>query len=122
MPPSSRPLPLMMPALTVVSNSNGLPMAMTQSPVSSLSESPSFAVGRSSASASLITAKSLSGSVLISNALNSRPSASLTVTVSAPSTTWLFVRTMPLASTITPDPTPERPGCAPLGSCGPLGP
>ena len=108
--PSSRPLPLMMPALTVVSSSNGLPIAITQSPMSSLSESPSFETGRSWAFSSLMTARSLSGSVLISAALNSRPSGSSTVTVSAPATTWLLVSTRPSLSTITPEPTPER-GC-----------
>ena len=67
-------------------------------------------MGRFSASAKRTTARSLSGSVLISVALNSRPSASSTVTVSAPSTTWLLVSTIPDPSTITPEPTPERPG------------
>ena len=106
----------MIPALTVVSSSNGLPMAITQSPISSLSESPSFAVGRSFTSASRTTARSLSGSVLMSTALNSRPSESSIMTSSEPSTTWLLVITMPLESTITPEPTPERPGvCPPSG-------
>ena len=105
----------MMPALTVVSSSKGLPIAITQSPISSLSESPSLAVGSPRASASLTTARSLSGSVLMSVALNVRPSGSSTVTVSAPSTTWLLVSTIPAGSTITPDPTPDRRGIC----CGP---
>ena len=85
--PSSRCFPLMIPALTVVSSSNGLPIAITQSPIERPSESPSLATGRPRASASRTTARSLSGSVLMSAALNSRPSESRTTTSSAPSIT-----------------------------------
>ena len=98
-----------MPLVTVLVNPNGEPMATTQSPTSSASESPNGTVGSFSplsTSLSRITARSVSGSRPASDAVYSRPSLSFTLIVSAGSTTWLFVRMMPDESTSTPDPKP----------------
>src|SRR4030042_6080757 len=98
-----RPLALTTPTVTVCSKPKGLPMAMAHSPTSSLSETPQMATGRSF---DLIwrTARSVLGSWPFTVAVNSLPSFSCTLTLSAPSTTWLLVRIYPSLSTMTPDP------------------
>ena len=82
-----RPTALMTPTVTVSLRPKGLPMAMTQSPISILAESPSGSTGKLSPSI-LIRATSESGSVPISLALlNVRPSFSSTVILSTSPTT-----------------------------------
>ena len=80
-----------MPVVTVWPMPNGLPIASTTSPTSTLSLSAIGTAGRSLASI-LITATSLFGSRPTTLAVNSRPSCRATFTSSAPSTTWLLVR------------------------------
>src|SRR2546427_7694773 len=80
-----------MPAVTVKLNSSGLPIASTHSPTRVESELPNPTVGRLRASIR-ITATSVLASVPTTLAVNSRLSYSLTVTLSAPATTWLLVR------------------------------
>ena len=94
-----------MPALTVCESPKGLPIATTQSPTLIASESPSGSARRSFASMRT-TAMSVCGSVPTTLPGNSRSSDSLTWISSAPSTTWLFVRTMPFLSTTKPVPSP----------------
>ena len=73
--------------VTVLSKPNGLPIATTHSPTSSLSESPSGAVARFPLALILMTAISVFGSLPMTLASNSRSSASLTRIFSAFSTT-----------------------------------
>ena len=110
----------MMPALTVVSSSNGLPMAITQSPIISLSEFPSVAALRLSGASKRTIAKSLSRSVLISDTSNSRPSERRNRTSSALRTTWLLVSMIPEALMMIPEPTLRVSTC-PSGSSNPGG-
>ena len=70
---------------------NGLPIATTHSPTLTLSESPSLAAGRLSASI-FITARSLLGSVPCTTPLNFLPSESVTSISLASLTTCSFVR------------------------------
>ncbi len=86
----SRPFPLTIPAVMVLSNPNGLPIATTHSPTLSLSGSPIVTRGRSLASI-LRSATSVRLSAPMTFALNSRLSVSLTLTSSAPSTTCALV-------------------------------
>src|SRR6266699_2294443 len=97
-PWSSRPLALTMPAVTVKANASpsGFPMASAHSPTRVESELPNWTVGRPRVSI-LMTATSVLGSVPTTLAVNSRLSYSFTVTLSAPATTWLFVRIKPPA-------------------------
>ena len=53
-----------------------------------------------------MTARSVDGSVPRISASNVRPSARVTVSLSAPATTWLFVSTWPASSMMTPEPWP----------------
>ena len=82
----------MIPAVTVNANASpsGLPIASAHSPICVESEFPNETVGRFWASI-LRTAMSVCGSVPITRARNTRLSSSRTVTLSAPSTTWLLV-------------------------------
>ena len=57
------PLALTIPAVTVCSNPKGLPMAMTQSPTRSFSESPISATGRLSPALILMRAMSVLASL-----------------------------------------------------------
>jgi len=89
---SERPFALTMPAVMVLAKPNGEPIAATQSPGSSLEESPRVAVGNPSAS-TLRRATSLRLSRPTTLALNSRlESASRTFTSSNSATTWALVR------------------------------
>ncbi len=94
-----------MPALTVCDSPKGLPIATTQSPTSIASESPKGSAGTFFVSIRT-TAMSVAGSVPTTLPGNSRSSESLTAMVWAPSTTWLFVRTIPLLSMTKPLPRP----------------
>ncbi len=90
--PVSRDLAEMMPAVTVFSRPNGEPIASTHSPTRILLESPVRRYGRLVA-VSLSSATSERRSAPSTLALNSRRSVSVTVTSSAPSTTWALVST-----------------------------
>ena len=83
-------------------------MASTHSPIRVRSSSPKGTVGRSLPSI-LMTATSVVGSRPTTVPLNVRWSVSATVSRSAPSTTWLFVRMYPSPVTMNPEP---------LDSCG----
>ena len=88
----SRDLALTMPAVTVLSRPNGEPIAITHSPTLSFETSPIRTVGRPLASIlTRATSERLSAPIVL--ALNSRLSASVTITSSAPSTTWALVMT-----------------------------
>ena len=101
-----------MPVVTVLARPSGLPTAMTGSPTTTFEESPSAAALRSSgASLSLITARSVVGSVPTIVASKMRPSVSVTCTSPlASATTWLLVTMLPSSSMMTPEP------CEPLPS------
>ena len=103
-----------MPAVTVLSRPNGLPMAATHSPTLSLLESPILSTGRSFASI-LMTAMSVCLSEPSTLPLNSRLSVRRTMSSPAPSTTWAFVMMMPSEETMKPEPVPRCSGI----SCGP---
>ena len=107
--PIPRPLALTMPAVTVPSSPKGSPRANTQSPTSTLLLSPSRAAGSGPAPLMRSTAKSVFGSVLMSTALNSRPSCRRTMTWPPPATTWLFVKMTPLGIN-------DQPGTGPHGA------
>jgi hypothetical protein len=92
-------------------------MATTQSPTSTLSESPSGSAGRSLASMRT-TARSVVGSVPTTRAGRVRWSESLTSIDCAPSTTWLFVRiTRLFAPTSITKPVPSPRSCAARRRC-----
>src|SRR6185503_16205003 len=102
--PIERPLALMMPAVTVCWRPKGEPMASTQSPTLSLSESPSVAEGKVPPPWRRSTARSVRLSTPATLALYFLPSAVVASISLARSTTWAFVSTVPDGSTITPDP------------------
>ena len=110
---SERPLALTTPAVTLFSKPNGEPMASTHSPTASWRVLPSGSVGKPLASI-LSTATSVLSSWPSTLALNSRRSVNLTVTSSAPRTTWALVRIRPSALTMKPEPWPRiGASCAP---------
>ncbi|OPX96423.1 MAG: hypothetical protein A4E58_01750 [Syntrophorhabdus sp. PtaB.Bin006] len=102
--PITLPFALTMPAVTVVSNPKGLPMATTQSPTSRLSESPNVADGSVCFALILIRAMSVLASRPITVASYSLPSISFTFMLCAFSMTWLLVRMYPSRSIIKPEP------------------
>ncbi|MCW0422740.1 hypothetical protein NB713_000683 [Xanthomonas sacchari] len=87
-----RPIAETMPEVTVWVKPNGLPMAATKSPTRSLSLSPRRISVRLSALIR-ISAMSVSASEPMNSALKLRPSARVTCTSSAFSTTWWLVST-----------------------------
>ncbi|EME69093.1 hypothetical protein H261_15210 [Paramagnetospirillum caucaseum] len=94
-----------MPWVTVWPTPNGLPTAITTSPTSMASESPSTRVGKLSLPPSILrTARSVRSSEPTMRASNSRRSDSTTVTSSASLITWWLVTTVPSAAMITPEP------------------
>jgi hypothetical protein len=96
-----------MPVVTVRERPKGLPMAIAGSPTLTSSESPSGSGWRSSTSEGSIfsTARSVEGSRPRTFASICSPfSSKRTVTLSAPSTTWALVRTVPWRSTTNPEP------------------
>ena len=103
-----RPLPLMMPCVTEPARPNGAPTASTRSPISIWSLSPRGRWGRSLTPLRRMIAMSVLGSALKSRDVKRRPSWNSTVNSSAPATTWLLVRTMPLGSMTKPEPWPRR--------------
>ena len=118
LPPNERALALTIPAVTVELRLKGLPTANTHSPTFSLSESPIGRVGRFLPS-TLIRAKSVFLSVPMMRAENSRLSFSVTVSWSAPSTTWLLVTIYPSADMMTPEPVASRLGVCTCRFCFP---
>ena len=106
----------MMPTVTVPPRPNGLPIAITQSPMRILSESPNltafsfFLVG-----STLSTAMSVLVSVPTSSAVSFEPSEKFTSISSASAITWLLVTTMPFSASST---KPEPSDCT--FCCGPL--
>src|SRR3546814_5258769 len=82
----------MMPAVTEWSRPNGEPIAIAHCPGLSALESPMRSAGNPVAGI-LSSATSDCSSLPTTLAVNSRPSDSLTVTSSAPSTTWWLVST-----------------------------
>src|SRR5262245_10089802 len=97
-----------MPAVTVLLRPKGLPMAITQSPTCSDSESPSSATGKSPFDWILRTARSVFGSRPRTLAVYSRLSVRVTRISFAFSTTWLLVMMTPSFRMINPDPEPRR--------------
>ena len=116
--PIERAFALTMPAVTVELRLNGLPTASTHSPTFRLLLSPMVMAGRSLPSI-LMSARSVILSVPTMRAENSRLSSSVTVSSSAPSTTWLFVTMYPSVEIITPEPEPSRFGVCILRFCLP---
>src|ERR1700686_52212 len=116
-PPGSVAVTVWPSAVTVPDESVGapprpsaLPIAVTLSPTDTCEESPTGTVGRSDALASCSTATSSVGSTPTTGALYVRPlSMTSTVTLTAPSTTWLLVRTWPEDERIMPVPEAELP-------------
>ena len=88
--PMSRPRAETMPAVTVPPRPNGLPTASTQSPMRG-AWSARCTYGKSLRPSTLISARSVRGSVPITLAVWVLPSSVVTSTLSALSTTWLLV-------------------------------
>jgi hypothetical protein len=85
----ARWIALTMPAVTVRSSPNGLPIATTESPTLIWSESPSGSGVSARELASIFkTARSLDGSVPTTAAFMLEPFEKLTRTSRAPRTTW----------------------------------
>src|SRR4051812_139328 len=83
---------LTIPAVTVSSRPNGLPIATTPSPTSSADESPrASGCSLPEGASTLITARSDEGSAPTSFAVYLLPSLKVTEIELAPSTTWSFV-------------------------------
>ena len=76
-----------MPAVTVPPSPNGLPIAITQSPTRTASESPNETAGSGASAFTRNTARSVFSSLPTSSAVKLRPSGKLTVISSAPSMT-----------------------------------
>ena len=95
-----------LPAVTVLSRPKGEPMAITHSPTFRRFTSPIFTGARPVASI-FTTATSERRSAPTMRALNSRLSVSVTMTSSAPSTTWALVMMKPSAVSTKPEPTPR---------------
>ncbi len=90
-----------MPTVTVPPRPNGLPIAITQSPMRILSESPNFtAFSAFFVGSTLSTAMSVLVSVPTSSAFSLEPSAKLISISSASAMTWLLVTTMPCSASM----------------------
>src|SRR4029450_338333 len=103
--PMSRPEAETMPAVTVPPRPNGLPTASTQSPIRGLL-SDSLEDGGDLRPSTLISARSVRGSVPITFAGKVLASSLVTSTLSAPSTTWLLVTAKPSGEMKKPEPCP----------------
>lgn len=103
---TSRPVPEMIPAVTVLLNTpRALPIAMTCWPTLMVLESPKVAGERLSLSGILMKARSFSGSAATSSAPEKvEPSAKTTEILLAPFMTCLLVIIKPSFDTITPVP------------------
>ncbi len=100
----SRPRAETMPAVTVPPRPNGLPIASTQSPTRSASESPNCTAVSGLSGFTCSRAMSPVSSRPSTLAFSEVLSCKVTVISSAPSITWLLVTTMPEASMMKPDP------------------
>ena len=105
-PGSTRPLALTIPTVTDDASERGLPAAITHSPTRSSSLEPSARYGKGSSRSILRTARSVAASVPFTSASYSR-SSSRTVTLVAPSMTWLLVTIQPSELTRKPLPAPS---------------
>ena len=94
-----------MPAVTEPPSPNGLPMAITQSPMRAFSLSPNLTDLSGLSDFTRSTAMSTLGSLPTTSALSLRPSVKITVTSFASPITWLLVITMPAASMTKPEPS-----------------
>ena len=97
----------MMPTVTVPPRPNGLPIAITQSPMRIELELPNFTdFSFFSFGSTFSTAMSVLVSLPTNSAFNFEPSGKLTSISSASAITWLLVTTMPCsASTTKPEPS-----------------
>lgn len=93
-----------MPLVTVPVRPSGEPIATTWSPTATAEESPSVAVFSPLAPRSLISARSLSGSVPTTSAVYVLPVLSVTLIDEAPEMTWLLVTISPSEVMTTPEP------------------
>ena len=107
-----------MPEVTELPSPKGLPMATTSCPTLSLVESPKATVGRVPPASILTTAMSVAVSAPSTLPSRLRPSASVTFTESAPSTTWAFVTIWPSVEMMKPVPTPWTWPSPPCGAPG----
>ena len=114
----SRPRPETIPAVTVPPSPKGFPTATTQSPTRVRSESPNSTTGSDSSESTSMSARSVFGSTPTTSASSLRPSRSVTVTESAPLTTWWLVTMSPEASTMNPEPTPSARGVPGMANPG----
>ena len=86
-----RPRAEMIPSVTVPPRPKGLPIAITQSPMRILRESPSFTAVSGAVGSTFSTERSVLVSVPISFAFSLVPSEKIASISSAPSITWLLV-------------------------------
>src|SRR5829696_668153 len=100
-----RPRAETMPAVTEPPRPNGLPMASTQSPGRSFSESPNFTALRGLSGLTRRTARSIFGSLPMISAFSLLPSEKTTEISLASPITWLLVTTMPDGSMTKPEPS-----------------
>ena len=84
----SRLRPLTMPELTEPPSPSGLPMAITVSPTTSLSLSPSVTVGSGFSGRTRISARSASGLSAVASARSWVLSCRVTMISEVPPTTW----------------------------------
>ena len=103
-----------MPVVTVFERPNGLPIAMTVSPIMRSERRPECSRPSGSSRSTLRTARSLSASAPSSFASSSRPSDVVTQMRDAPEMTWSFVTTTPGAE--------DDAGAERLASVRPRGP
>ena len=94
-----------MPADTEPPRPNGLPIAITQSPMRAFSLSPNFTAFSGLSDFTRSTARSILGSLPTTSAFSLRPSVKMTVISLASPMTWLLVMTMPDASMTKPEPS-----------------
>ncbi|CAM5355100.1 hypothetical protein SBADM41S_10432 [Streptomyces badius] len=92
------------PLVTVPVSPSGEPIATTCSPTLTLEESPSAAVFSPLAFRSLMSARSLSGSVPTTSAVYVLPVERVTWICCAPEMTWLLVTISPSSVITTPEP------------------
>ena len=103
----SRPTALIIPIVTVKPSPSGLPIAIAQSPIAIISESPSTAACRPTLFVTLSRAISTIASIPTSSAAMWDPLISVISIASASATTWALVNiySIPWYVIITPEPT-----------------
>ena len=116
--PSERALALTIPAVTVLLSPRGFPTASTHSPTLMSSLLAIVIAGRFFPSI-FMSARSVVLSAPIMRAENSLLSLSVTVSSSAPSTTWLLVTIYPSCDIMTPEPVAVRFGVCTWRFCVP---